>query len=692
MKKYTFSLAMLVLSIQTGFAQGLDILIFSKTSAFRHSDAINAGNNMFSNVAASNGWNVNFTENSAVFTNENLSQYDAIVWNNVSGDVLNSSEEEAFKSFIKDGGGYLGIHNAADAETNWPWYVDLLGGATFLNHGAGNDQIQPVSINLEGVSDPITTHFQSSFTRTDEWYNFTSNPRSVVDVLLSIDETTLAGPNMGGDHPITWKHEYDGGRAFYTGLGHTESSFKEPDVITMLSEAIKWLAKKDTVILEGFVDDSVILEEFIGTTEPGQWTIQQPYNGSYQYTASLNDLELTGVEPGPNQHLVREGITINSSLPYTVQTKFKILNYGGVKSFAVNFLQDNQPASEPINSWSLNLDLQGPTIKYMGFVNGSFDLIGDRQAPWAVQNQEYIYKIDVNRRLNGDISPKWVTATISKPDGTIMDTFEVDYSKFRWQPKLNEPAKFGLNSHFASWIASDLRIFYSGNAPNSATVDTATTTNNSVDEDEVLLEKPRLLGHWPFDGDAQDFSGNKNHGIEYNNPYYPVAYISSGLEGKGAYTTVNSDPFDVSKFTLMAWIKPDDVSGHYRVIMEKDRWQDDWYGLYQVGNKIHVRWSSSGTTTATSVTLEPNVFTHVAGTFDGFSTRIYINGVLKHTVSGSSSKPTNSKGELRFGITGDGTEVYQGVIDEAKIFGGALNQAEIQFEMDSSSSDIGYAR
>ena len=662
------------MSTQIGFAQSFDILVFSKTATFRHSNAINAGNTMFSNVARANGWTIDFTENSADFTKENLSKYDAIIWNNVSGNVLKATEKEAFKSYINDGGGYVGIHNAANAETNWPWYVDLLGGATFLNHAAGSHQIQSVSIDTENTTDSITSHFESSFTRTDEWYNFTSNPRPYVDLLLSIDESTLEGPNMGGDHPITWKHEYDGGRAFYTGFGHTVESFSEPDVIIMLTEAINWVASKN----------SIILDEFNGSTEPGSWVIQAPYNaygGTFPFTATKDEIEITGVLNGPNQHLVRKGVTIDASLPYTVETKFKILNYGGIRSFAVNFLQANQPASQRVNAWSLNLDLAGPVIKYMGFVNGSFSSIGIRKAPWAVQNQEYIYKIEVNRRLNGEFSPKWVTATISKPDGTLMDTFEVDYSKFRWQPNLNEPVKFGLNSHYASWVASDLKIFYSDKVP---------STNEDPQQDpQEPQDEPNLIAYWPFDGNADDVSGNHNHGAEYNNPFYPAAYLNNGLETNEAYVTADSDSFDGSKFTLMAWIKPDNVSGSYRVIFEKDKFKSDWYGLYQIGNKIHVRWSLSGTTTATPVALETDVFSHVAATFDGSTAKIYINGVLKHSTLGTPSKPSVTKGQLRIGVDGVGREAFQGIIDEAKIFGTALHQSKIQFEMESSSQDEG---
>ena len=139
----------------------------------------------------------------------------------------------------------------------------------------------------------------------------------------------------------------------------------------------------------------------------------------------------------------------------------------------------------------------------------------------------------------------------------------------------------------------------------------------------------------------------------------------------------------------MAWIKPDNVSGSYRVIFEKDKFKSDWYGLYQIGNKIHVRWSLSGTTTATPVSLETDVFSHVAATFDGSTAKIYINGVLKHSTLGTPSKPSVTKGQLRIGIDGVGREAFQGIIDEAKIFGTALHQSKIQFEMDSSSQDEG---
>ena len=189
------------------------------------------------------------------------------------------------------------------------------------------------------------------------------------------------------------------------------------------------------------------------------------------------------------------------------------------------------------------------------------------------------------------------------------------------------------------------------------------------------------LGFWPLDGNADDVSGNNRNGSEVGNPTYPAAQNNTGLRANGDYITVESDPFDGSTFTLMTWINPDNVSSGWRAIIEKDRSKPDWYGLFQNGNRLHIRWSPTGTATPTTITLVPGVFSHVAATFDGTSVKLYVNGVLKHTGAGTAATPTTSDGQLRIGINGSGGEAFQGIIDEVKIFAEALDATEIQAEM-----------
>ena len=138
--------------------------------------------------------------------------------------MLDEQEQAAFEAYIGAGGGYTGIHAASDTEYDWPWYGGLVG-AYFARH----PEIQSASMLVENGSHPSTAHLGTVWTRTDEWYDFQTNPRGQVNVLLTLDESTYNGGGMGIDHPIAWFHDYMGGRSWYTGGGHTVESYTEPD-------------------------------------------------------------------------------------------------------------------------------------------------------------------------------------------------------------------------------------------------------------------------------------------------------------------------------------------------------------------------------------------------------------------------------------------------------------------------------
>ena len=180
-------------------------------------------------------WAVFATEDPAAFNAMSLQLYDVVVWLNTSGNVLDSGQESAFQVYIESGGGYVRIHSAADTEHAWPFYNELVG-AYFESHPA----IQQGTIRVEDTTHPAMASLPATWVRTDEWYNFRTNPRSKVRVLASLDEQTYSGGTMGGDHPIAWLHDQGAGRAFYTGLGHTSESYNEPLFLKMLSEAIGW--------------------------------------------------------------------------------------------------------------------------------------------------------------------------------------------------------------------------------------------------------------------------------------------------------------------------------------------------------------------------------------------------------------------------------------------------------------------
>ncbi|MEW5542769.1 ThuA domain-containing protein [Streptomyces cyaneofuscatus] len=214
-----------------------DVLVFSKTAGFRH-DSIPAGIAALRQLGAANNFTVTATEDAAAFTPANLTGYEAVVFLSTTGDVLNAAQQTAFEGYIEAGGGYVGIHAAADTEYDWTWYNGLAG-ALFKSH----PHIQPATVKVEDRAHDATAHLGPTWQRTDEWYDYRTNPRSSAHVLASLDESTYSGGTMGGDHPIAWCKDYRGGRAFYTGGGHTQESFAEPAFRRHLLGGIRWAAE-----------------------------------------------------------------------------------------------------------------------------------------------------------------------------------------------------------------------------------------------------------------------------------------------------------------------------------------------------------------------------------------------------------------------------------------------------------------
>ena len=218
------------------------VLVFSKTAGFRH-DSIPAGVAAIRELGRANGFSVTATESAKAFTPKRLGRFDAIVFLSTSGDVLAPRQQRALRRYIRHGGGWGGVHPAADTEYDWPFYGRLLG-AYFKQHPA----IQPAAIEVSDRSHPSTRSLPARWSRTDEWYDFRSNPRGAVRVLATLDESTYSGGTMGADHPIAWCHRFKGGRAWYTAGGHTIESYSEPDFRRHLLGGILWttrLAKGD---------------------------------------------------------------------------------------------------------------------------------------------------------------------------------------------------------------------------------------------------------------------------------------------------------------------------------------------------------------------------------------------------------------------------------------------------------------
>ncbi len=216
------------------------VLVYSKTNGYRH-QSIPTGIEALRSLGEEHGFDVTATEDSTVFRPDRLAEHDVVVFLSTSGDVLGPTGQEAFRAFVEDGGGYVGIHAAADTEYDWSWYGRLVG-AYFKGH----PEIQEATVHIEDGDHPSTRMLPGDWTRRDEWYNYGSNPRDSVRVLLTLDESTYDGGTMGDDHPIAWAHTVGNGQAWYTGLGHTDAAFQEDLFRQHLLGGLQWTAKTAT--------------------------------------------------------------------------------------------------------------------------------------------------------------------------------------------------------------------------------------------------------------------------------------------------------------------------------------------------------------------------------------------------------------------------------------------------------------
>jgi type 1 glutamine amidotransferase len=233
------------------------VLIFSKTNGFRHGAAIEASLPAYRKMADANDWELFFTDNGATFNPDYLSRFKAVVWNNVSGKVLTEEQRQAFRAYLENGGGFVGVHAAGDASHHWDWYEQEVIGANFSHHPL-NPQIQPSRLYLEADAAyrELSVGLPQEWQRADEWYMFYDNPREKgFNVLYTLDEANIVTSGnlsflikdkdwgMGEDHPIAWYKEKGKSRVFYSAMGHTGESFAEAEHLQMLENAIRWAGR-----------------------------------------------------------------------------------------------------------------------------------------------------------------------------------------------------------------------------------------------------------------------------------------------------------------------------------------------------------------------------------------------------------------------------------------------------------------
>ena len=221
-----------------------DVLVMSRTTGFRHTDAINAGRAAIPEMGEAGNYNVELTEDATRFTDAGLRPFEVIVFLNDDGEgILNAAQRTAMERWTQRGGGIVGIHATANADRNWAWKGDMMGGSWFQNHPDGALQFQQATVNRFDDTHPATINVPENWVREDEWYNFTAEPQNV-HVLLKLDESTYVeqdgSDGVNDDHPIAWCSNYDGGRHFYTALGHMGSYWSEPAYLAHISGAIEW--------------------------------------------------------------------------------------------------------------------------------------------------------------------------------------------------------------------------------------------------------------------------------------------------------------------------------------------------------------------------------------------------------------------------------------------------------------------
>ena len=212
------------------------VLVITETKGWVH-DSIESGLKLIQNIGNKNNFNVYHSDNSSVITYKNLKEIKTIIFLNTTEEILNDVEQKVMESFIKSGKGFVGVHSAADTEYNWQWYGKLVG-AYYRNHP------EVMNGKILTINHKITNHLDSEWEIEDEWYNF-DYVNYDINILLHLDEDSYIGGEHPDYHPITWYHEYDGGRSFYTGLGHTKEVYEDERFIKLLEKGILYASYED---------------------------------------------------------------------------------------------------------------------------------------------------------------------------------------------------------------------------------------------------------------------------------------------------------------------------------------------------------------------------------------------------------------------------------------------------------------
>lgn len=218
--------------------QKIRVLVFTKANGFIHESRI-AGAEAIKKLEKEFQFIVTKSEDSLLFRKNELDKFDVIVFLSTSGNILDEEGKYSFVEFIRNGGGFVGIHGATTTEYDWVWFNKLIG-AHFDKH----PKIQRAVMNILNPNTLSTQHLPNQWVWTDEWYNWRNELSPEIEVLITVDETTYEGGKHEKFHPICWRHKFEGGRSWYTAIGHSAESYNDNDFLKHIAGGIMWASGK----------------------------------------------------------------------------------------------------------------------------------------------------------------------------------------------------------------------------------------------------------------------------------------------------------------------------------------------------------------------------------------------------------------------------------------------------------------
>ncbi len=238
-------LLMSLLVSATVQAKQFKAFLFTKTDGWHH-ESINEAVVAMRKMAADHFFDIDWHEDASRINDENLRQYDVIIFMLTTGDILNAEQQAAMERFVRSGKGFVGIHSASDTEYEWPWYTQLVGRQFIIHPVIQSAKITVTSRRLAGFE-----QWPESLWWTDEWYEFGPEKVEGLNYILTLDESSydpkadwgeVKGVGMGKFHPLAWYHNFDGGRSFYTSLGHMPETYRKPLFLAHVYGGLFWAA------------------------------------------------------------------------------------------------------------------------------------------------------------------------------------------------------------------------------------------------------------------------------------------------------------------------------------------------------------------------------------------------------------------------------------------------------------------